>query len=70
MADFVREIIRDFKEQYPKNYRRYEDFLNRKDPVPRSHLMIEKEIMTYCDMMLDLQFLIDLTRDLENEEEN
>ncbi len=56
-----KEMVLNFKLQYPEKYERYNLFFQ-KDICFKSQRAIQNGILTYCDLLEDMQFLIDLIK--------
>ena len=58
------EITECFKEQYPERWEKYEIFF-KQDLFLRSQNLIQKAILTYCDLIEDLDVIVTIIRELE-----
>lgn len=65
--DFIKEITRCFKEQYFERWKKYEDFFGI-SWVPQSNKGLSEAMITYSNMVSDLDLLITLIKELEKEE--
>ena len=61
---YTKEVINCFQEQYPEDWKRYESFFNK--GIPKGATLLSKEILIYCDLIDDMQFLVDLIEELED----
>lgn len=69
MSQLSKEMIINFKLQHPERYNKYEKFFE-KDICFKSQRAIQEGILTYCDMLEDMQFLVDLIKLNETSEES
>lgn len=58
--DYTKEILLCFKLQYSLRYERYIDFFQ--EPIPKSLKRMTYKILVYCDMVGDMNLIIDLIR--------
>lgn len=59
-----KEMILNFRMQYPERYEKYEVFFQ-EDICFRSQRAIQRAILTYCDLIEDMSFIIELIRIVE-----
>ena len=55
------EMLLNFKLQYPEKYSKYDAFI-KGDLCFQSQRAIQEGVLTWCDLLEDMQFLVDLIR--------